>query len=478
MRGDSGINGDAQRIETMTWMLFLKVYDSKEEDWELYDDEYESIIPEDLRWRNWAIDNMDGEALTGDDLLDFVNNKLFPTLKNLKINELTEKRKIILKEVFEDTNQYMKDGILLRKVINVIDEIDFDDAKEKNAFGHIYETILKSLQSAGNAGEFYTPRAVTDFCAQMIQPQIGDRVADLACGTGGFLTSAISELELKIKSVEDREILNKSIYGIEKKPLPYLLAVTNMLIHDIDNPGIYHDNSLAYDVRDYKDSNKFDVIMMNPPYGGKETDGIKINFPADLRSSETADLFMSLIMYRLREDGRAAVVLPDGFMFGTDNVKMNIKQKLVNEFNLHTIIRLPSSVFAPYTSITTNILFFDKTHPTETTWFYRVDMPEGYKHFSKTKPMKLEHLDEVRDWWNERLDIEDATTGHPKAKSYSKDEIIANNYNLDLVGFPKIEEEILSPEDTIREYKEKCASLTAEIDQKLAEIEDLLGIKL
>lgn len=478
MRGDSGINGDAQRIETMTWMLFLKVYDSKEEDWELYNDDYESIIPEDLRWRNWALDNMDGEALTGDDLLDFVNNKLFPTLKNLKINELTEKRKIIVKEVFEDTNQYMKDGILLRKVINVIDEIDFDDAKEKNAFGHIYETILKSLQSAGNAGEFYTPRAVTDFCAQMIQPQIGDRVADLACGTGGFLTSAISELELKIKSVEDREILNKRIYGIEKKPLPYLLAVTNMLIHDIDNPDIYHDNSLAYDVRDYKDSEKFDVIMMNPPYGGKETDGIKINFPADLRSSETADLFMSLIMYRLREDGRAAVVLPDGFMFGTDNVKMNIKQKLINEFNLHTIIRLPASVFAPYTSITTNILFFDKTHPTETTWFYRLDMPEDYKHFSKTKPMKLEHLDEVRDWWNERLDIEDATTGHPKAKAYSRDEIIANNYNLDLVGFPNIEEEILSPEDTIREYKEKRASLNAEIDQKLAQIEDLLGIKL
>lgn len=478
MRGDSGINGDAQRIETMTWMLFLKVYDSKEEDWELYNDDYESIIPEELRWRNWALDNMDGEALTGDDLLDFVNNKLFPTLKNLEINELTEKRKIIVKEVFEDTNQYMKDGILLRKVINVIDEIDFDDAKEKNAFGHIYETILKSLQSAGNAGEFYTPRAVTDFCAQMIKPQIGDRVADLACGTGGFLTSAISELELKIKSVEDREILNKSIYGIEKKPLPYLLAVTNMLIHDIDNPDIYHDNSLAYDVRDYKDSEKFDVIMMNPPYGGKETDGIKINFPADLRSSETADLFMSLIMYRLREDGRAAVVLPDGFMFGTDNVKMNIKQKLVNEFNLHTIIRLPASVFAPYTSITTNILFFDKTHPTETTWFYRLDMPEGYKHFSKTKPMKLEHLDEVRDWWNKRLDIEDATTGHPKAKAYSRDEIIANNYNLDLVGFPNIEEEILSPEDTIRQYKEKRASLNAEIDQRIAEIEDLLGIKL
>lgn len=478
MRGDSGINGDAQRIETMTWMLFLKVYDSKEEDWELYNDDYESIIPEDLRWRNWAVDNMDGEALTGDNLLDFVNNNLFPTLKNLEVNEFTEKRKLIVKEVFEDTNQYMKDGVLLRKVINVIDEIDFDDAKEKNAFGHIYETILKSLQSAGNAGEFYTPRAVTDFCAQMIQPQIGDRVADLACGTGGFLTSAISELELKIKSVEDREILNKSIYGIEKKPLPYLLAVTNMLIHDIDNPNMYHDNSLAYDVRDYKDSDKFDVIMMNPPYGGTETEGIKINFPADLRSSETADLFMSLIMYRLREDGRAAVVLPDGFMFGTDNVKMSIKQKLINEFNLHTIVRLPASVFAPYTSITTNILFFDKTHPTETTWFYRVDMPEDYKHFSKTKPMKLEHLDEVRDWWIERLDIEDATTGQPKAKAYSRDEIIANNYNLDLVGFPNIEEEILSPEDTIREYKEKRASLNAEIDQKLAEIENLLGIKL
>lgn len=476
MRGDSGINGDAQRIEQMTWILFLKVYDAKEEDWEFHDDNYESILPEELRWRNWAVDKKDGEALTGQGLLDFVNNKLFPVLKELKITETTPMKKSIVKAVFEDSNQYMKDGVLLRKVINVIDGIEFDEYNERHAFGDIYETILKSLQSAGNAGEFYTPRAVTDFMVSIIDPKLGEHVADFACGTGGFLTSTLKLLEPQINTIEDREFYKNSIYGIEKKPLPYLLSITNMLLHDIDSPRIYHGNSLERNVREYKESDKFDIVLMNPPYGGTESEGVKINFPADLRSSETADLFMSVIMYRLKERGRAAVIIPDGFLFGTDNAKSAIKKKLLEEFNLHTIVRMPSSVFSPYTSITTNILFFDKSQKTKEVWFYRVDMPDGYKHFSKTKPMKVEHFDGCAVWWKDRKEIKDTETDTFKAKAYSVQEIVNRAYDMDLCGYPTAEEEVFSPEETIRLFHEKRDSLNAKIDKRLAQIEELLGI--
>jgi type I restriction enzyme M protein len=478
MRGDSGINGDAQRIEQMTWILFLKVYDAKEEDWEFHDDDYESIIQEELRWRNWAVDHKDGKAMTGQSLLDFVNTKLFPTLKELAITEKTPMKQSIVKAVFEDSNQYMKDGILLRKVINEMDAIELDEYDERHAFGDIYETILKSLQSAGNAGEFYTPRAVTDFMVKMIDPKLGEHVADFACGTGGFLTSTLKMLEPQIETIEDRELYNKSIYGIEKKPLPYLLSITNMLLHDIDSPKIFHGNSLERNVREYKASDKFDIVLMNPPYGGTESDGVKINFPADLRSSETADLFMSVIMYRLNEHGRAGVIIPDGFLFGTDNVKVSIKKKLLEEFNLHTVVRMPSSVFSPYTSITTNILFFDKSKKTEKVWFYRVDMPEGYKHFSKTKPMKVEHFDECVAWWNDRQEIEDTETDTYKAKDYTVQELADRGYDLDLCGYPTAEEEVLSPEETIRTFHEKRDALNAKIDKRLAEIEALLGVEL
>ena len=476
MRGDSGINGDAQRIEQMTWIIFLKVYDAKEGDWEFHNDNYESILPEELRWRNWAVDKKDGEALTGQGLLDFVNIKLFPALKELKITESTPMKKSIVKAVFEDSNQYMKDGVLLRKVINVIDGIEFDEYNERHAFGDIYETILKSLQSAGNAGEFYTPRAVTDFMVKMIDPKLGEHIADFACGTGGFLTSALKLLEPQIKTIEDREHYNNSIFGIEKKPLPYLLSITNMLLHDIDSPRIYHGNSLERNVREYKESDKFDIVLMNPPYGGTESEGVKINFPADLRSSETADLFMSVIMYRLKERGRAAVIIPDGFLFGTDNAKSAIKKKLLEEFNLHTVVRMPSSVFSPYTSITTNILFFDRSQKTKEVWFYRVDMPEGYKHFSKTKPMKVEHFDDCAAWWSDRKEIKDTETDTFKAKAYPVQEIANRAYDMDLCGYPTAEEEVLSPEDTIRLFHEKRDSLNAKIDKRLAQIEELLGI--
>ena len=474
MRNDAGINGDAQRIEQIAWILFLKVYDAKEQDWEFSDENYQSIIPEECRWQNWARDNKSGTALTGDKLLNFVNNTLFPTLKNLQIDASTPINKAIVQTTFADANNYMKDGILLRQVINVIDELDFSDYEESHAFGDIYESILKELQSAGSAGEFYTPRAVTDFMAQVIKPQIGETMADFACGTGGFMVSWLKELQKLVHTTEDEDAYSNSIYGIEKKQFPYMLCITNLLLHGLDVPRVFHSNTLLHDVLDYTEEDKVDVILMNPPYGGSEKADVKNHFPTDLASSETADLFMSIIMYRLKKNGRAAVILPDGFLFGTDNAKINIKRKLLREFNLHTIIRLPGSVFSPYTSITTNILFFDNTQPTEETWFYRLDMPQGYKHFSKTKPMKLEHFQPVLEWWENRQEI--AEDGFDKAKKFSVQQLTEElGYNLDQCGFPHEEEEILEPMELIRRYEEQRASLNAEIDQILEEITSLLG---
>lgn len=474
MRNDAGINGDAQRIEQIAWMLFLKVYDAKEQDWEFDDENYQSVIPGECRWSNWAADDRSGSALTGDKLLNFVNNTLFPTLKTLPVSKDTPIKKAIVQTTFADANNYMKDGVLFRQVINVIDELDLSDYEESHAFGEIYESILKELQSAGSAGEFYTPRAVTDFMAQMIKPQIGEQMADFACGTGGFITSWLKELQKQIKSTADAKKYSESIYGIEKKQFPYMLCITNMLLHGLDVPKVYHDNSLLRDVLDYTVDDQFDVILMNPPYGGSEKADVKNHFPSDLASSETADLFMAVIMYRLKKNGRAAVILPDGFLFGTDNAKINLKKKLLGEFNLHTVIRMPGSVFSPYTSITTNILFFDNTHPTEETWFYRLDMPEGYKHFSKTKPMKVEHFAPVAEWWNDRKEL--TVDGFDKAKKYTAKELSEElGYNFDRCGFPHEEEEILDPLDLIQRYEEQRASLNAEIDRVLAEITAKLG---
>ena len=479
MRMDAGVNGDAQRIEQMVWMLFLKVYDSKEDDWELDEDNFESIIPEECRWRNWAVANENGQAMTGDELLDFVNNKLFPTLKKLRVTQDTPVKKAIVKSTFEDANNYMKDGVYLRQVIDVIDEIEFDDVKETHAFGDVYEEILKELQSAGSSGEFYTPRAVTDFMALMIQPKLGEKMADFACGTGGFITSWLSQLQKQVDDTESRKQFEDSIYGIEKKPFPYLLCVTNMLLHDIEVPNIYHTNSLKHNLLDYTDDDQFDVILMNPPYGGHEDKSIQSFFPDDLASSETADLFLSVIMYRLKKNGRAAVVVPDGFLFGLDNAKVAIKTKLLTEFNLHTIVRLPNSVFAPYTPIATNLLFFDNNGETKETWFYRIDMPSDRKHFSKTKPMELKHFDECIEWWNDRKEIE-LEDGF-KARCYTRDFLLnEQGSNIDLCGYPREEEEVLPPLDTIRNYQEKRASLNAEIDKVLEELEALLpgGVEL
>ena len=389
MRQDAGINGDAQRIEQMVWMFFLKVYDTQEETWEYKAKKekqtFESIIPDKLRWRNWAVDEKDGNALTGESLLFFINNELFPTLKGLDITHETPRSKAIVKEVFEDLNQYMKNGVLLRQVINIINEIEFDDAEDRHMFGDIYEGILKDLQSAGNAGEFYTPRALTDFIIQQLNPQLGEIVGDFTSGTGGFLTSALNYLAPQIQTTNDGRLFQQSILGQEWKPLPYLLSITNLLLHNIEAPNIRHCDSLGIKMSDFKECDKVNVIAMNPPYGGSTDIAAKSNFPMEFRSSETSDLFMVLIMYRLKADGRAAVIVPDGFLFGVDGAKLAIKAKMLRDFNLHTIIRLPGSIFSPYTSIATNVLFFNNekaedstdNYKTKETWFYRMDMPEG-----------------------------------------------------------------------------------------------------
>ena len=485
MRNDAGINGDAQRIEQIAWMLFLKVYDEKEKDWEISEEDYQSIIPESCSWKAWAHDDGSGSALTGDELLNFVNNKLFPTLKKIDITPQTPIRKAVVRIIFDDANQYMKDGVLLRQVVNVIDELNLGDYEESHAFGEIYESILKEMQSAGSSGEFYTPRALTDFMAYTIQPKIGEKMADFACGTGGFITSWLKELDKRVVTADDREKLNTSIYGIEKKQFPYMLCVTNMLLHGIDTPRIYHSNSLTKDVLNFTDDDKFDVILMNPPYGGNEKAEVKSHFPVDMRSSETADLFIVLIMYRLKEHGRAAVIIPDGFLFGVDGAKLAIKTRLLRQFNLHTIVRLPGSIFAPYTPIATNILFFDNEcadgapegFHTKETWFYRLDMPEGYKHFSKTKPMLKEHCQPIIDWWNDRKEIINGDNDE-KARCFTVEELMAGDCNFDLCKFPKDEEEILPPAELLANYYKKRAALDHEIDKTLAEIQKILGIEI
>lgn len=479
MRQDAGVNGDAQRIEQIVWMLFLKVYDAKESEWEILEDNYKSIIPEIYRWRNWAIDNKDGKAITGEELSNFIIN-LFNSLKEIEINETTPIRGRIVREVFEDLNNYMKDGVLIRQVVNVLNEIDLTDFQTRHAFNEIYETILKDLQSAGKSGEFYTPRAVTDFVVKMVNPKIGQTVADFACGTGGFLVSALNHMKNQADDTSSNETLKKSFYGVEKKSLPYLLCTTNMLLHDINEPMIIRGNSLEKNVRDYEEEDKFDIILMNPPYGGTEKKSVQQNFPTELRNSETADLFMVEILYRLKENGRVGIVLPDGFLFGSDNTKVAIKKKLMEECNLHTIIRLPGSIFAPYTSIATNLLFFDKTGPTNETWFYRMDLPEGYKAFSKTKPVELKHMQSIIDWWINRVEIKDVKDDDIlnetwKSKKFTFDEIKNLNYNLDQCGYPVNEEVILSPKETIDNFISKREKLEKDLDEKIKNIIQLIG---
>jgi type I restriction enzyme M protein len=428
MRQDSGVDGDAQRISQLTWLLFLKVFDALEEELELTRDGYKSPIPERMRWRNWAANP---EGMTGDELQDFVNTQLFVTLKNLPADPVRNPRGYVVRGVFEDAYNYMKSGQLLRQVINKLGTIDFNRQAERHQFNDLYEKILKDLQSAGNAGEFYTPRAVTQFMVDMVNPQLGETVLDPATGTGGFLVCSIEHLRKQVKTTEDETVLQQSIRGVEKKQLPHMLCVTNLMLHGIEVPSqIRHDNTLARPLREVTQADRVDVVLTNPPFGGIEEPGIEQGFPADVRTKETADLFLVLIKHILKANGRAALVLPDGTLFG-EGVKTRIKEQLLAECNLHTIVRLPNGVFAPYTGIKTNLLFFTKGQPTQHIWYYEHPYPEGVKSYNKTKPIRIEEFDTEKAWWGTEADGFAARVENERAWKVSIDQIKATNYNLD-----------------------------------------------
>ncbi len=430
---DTGLNGDAQRIEQLGWMLFLKIFSDKDKDLELVDDNYKSPIPDEFHWvkekGNWAGDD---EGMTGDELLEFVDRQLFPALRNLDLSTMNQ-RAVIVREVFEGNNNYMKSGINIRKVLNKLNEIDFNIAKDRHAFGELYETILKELQSAGKSGEFYTPRAITQFITSIINPQLGEKILDPACGTGGYLTCTIEHLKKQAKNIEERKSIEQNIMGWEYKPLPYLLATTNLILHDIEIPNIKFGDALDQPLSNFTEKHRVNIILANPPFGGIVANNNETNFPQTYRTKESADLFLILMIHLLKQDGRAGIVLPDGSLTG-DGVKQRVRQKLLEDCNLHTIIRLPNSVFQPYATVATNLLFFDKGKPTKEIWYYEHRLPEGVKAYNKTKPIQVKEFEPIKKWWDKRTESEICWKVDIKT-------IIERNYDLDIKNPIKQEEE-------------------------------------
>ncbi len=459
MRQDTGVDGDAQRISQLCWMFFLKIIDDQDQEFELFRDGYRSPVPANLQWRNWAADP---EGITGEDLLAFVNGHLFPTLK--KLSSAASPRAKVVRDVFEDAYNYMKSGQLMRQVVNKINAVDFNNLTERQHFGDIYEQILNDLQSAGNAGEYYTPRALTTFMTQKIDPKPGETLFDPACGTAGFLTSAIRHMrEHYLKRPEDETRMQSSLRAVEKKPLPHMLAVTNMLLYNIEDPSfLRHDNTLARPYISWGKSDRVDIVLTNPPFGGKEEDGIESNFPQHFRTRETADLFLALIIRLLKPGGRAAVVLPDGSLFG-EGVKTRLKKHLMEECNLHTVVRLPNSIFRPYASIGTNLLFFEKGEPTRDIWFWEHLVPEGQKAYSMTKPIRSEHLDDCAAWWGgvERAGREEGA----RAWKVSAEEVKVRNYNLDIKNPHTVAENHGDPETLMEDLTKAEAEVLVLRDQ-------------
>ena len=421
MRKDPGVSGDAQRIEQLGWMIFLKIMDDKDQELELLNDEYSSPIPPQLQWRHWAADD---EGITGEELKQFVDTQLIPGLRNLDIGN-GSRRALIVREIFEGTNNYMKNGTIIRQVVNKLNEINFNSSEDRHIFGDIYESILKDLQSAGNYGEFYTPRALTEFMTEMVNPTLEERILDPACGTGGFLTSAVELIRHRdVKTSEDLATLQQNIHGLELKPLPFMLCVTNMILHDIEVPNVDYADSLNREYRDIGVKDRVDVILANPPFGASVTDGVETNFPQEFRTTESADLFLLLMVRYLKDNGRAAIVLPDGSLTG-DGVKQRIRRHLLEECNLHTIVRLPNSVFQPYASVATNLLFFTKGEKTRTIWYWEHQLPPNIKAYSKTKPIKKQEFAALKKWWTNRQPSE-------QAWQVSLQDLEQNGYNLDI----------------------------------------------
>ena len=471
MRQDVGVDGDAQRISQLCWMFFLKIIDDQDHELELRKDGYHSPIPKKYQWRTWAADP---EGITGEDLLAFVNGDLFPVLKTLPLGKPGDRRRVV-RDVFEDAYNYMKSGHLIRQVINKISEVDFNNLKERQHFGEFYEQLLNDLQSAGNAGEYYTPRAVTAFMVDRIDPHPGEILFDPACGTGGFLTCAIRHMEVKnyVRTPKQRETMQGALRAVEKKQLPHMLCVTNMLLHGIEDPSfVRHDNTLARPYINYSQSDRVDIVVTNPPFGGREEDGIESNFPAHFRTRETADLFLALIVRLLKKDGRAAVVLPDGTLFG-EGVKTRLKEHLMEECNLHTIVRLPNSVFKPYASIGTNLLFFEKGSATKETWFYEHRVPEGQKAYSMTKPIRFEHLQACIDWWGgaKREGREET----PQAWRVTAEAVKARGYNLDIKNPHSVADDHGDPEMLLVDLAAAEAETAALRDQLKAVFAEALA---
>ena len=429
---DTGLNGDAQRIEQLGWMLFLKIFSDKDKELELLDDNYTSPIPDLFHWvkakGNWAGDD---EGMTGDELLEFVDRQLFPALRNIDVST-GNRRALIVREVFEGNNNYMKSGINIRKVLNKLNEMDFNIAKDRHAFGELYESILKGLQSAGKSGEFYTPRAITSFITEMINPQLGEKILDPACGTGGYLTCAIEHLKLQANSVEESKSIGENIIGWEYKPLPYLLATTNLILHDMEVPNIRFGDALDQPLSNFTEKHRVNAILANPPFGGIVANNNENNFPQNFRTKESADLFLILMIHLLKQGGRAGIVLPDGSLTG-DGVKQRVRQKLLEDSNLHTIIRLPNSVFQPYATVATNLLFFTKGTPTKEIWYYEHKLPEGQKAYNKTKPIQAKEFDPIKTWWADRKESDIAW-------KVPLQTIIDRNYDLDIKNPTKQEE--------------------------------------
>lgn len=466
---DSGLNGDAQRLEQLGWMLFFKVFCDKDQEMELMDDNYVSPIPEKYRWENWASDD---EGMTGDELLYFIDRELFPALRNLDLSTGNQ-RAVIVHEVFDGNNNYMKSGINIRKVLNKLNEIDFNNTKDKHAFGDVYEGLLKDLQSAGKSGEFYTPRAITQFITHILDPKLGEKILDPACGTGGYLTAVIENISKKVSSLDDLKSLQDNIIGWEYKPLPYLLATTNLILHDVEIPNITYRDSLDKPLSEYREKDRVDVIEANPPFGGIVANNNENNFPQNYRTKESADLFLILMIHLLKVGGRAGIVLPDGSLTG-DGVKQRVREKLLKDCRLHTIIRLPNSVFQPYATVATNLFFFDKVHhnndtssfATNEVWYYEHRLPKGQKSYSKTKPIKESEFDPIKEWWNDRKESEICW-------KVSIDTLKDRNFDLDVKNPHKKEEvsEFTSPELLAKFSKslEQTSTLLEQLRNKVIE---------
>ncbi len=451
MRKDAGLNGDLDRIPQLAWLLFLKAFDDLEQNREVTEKNYRPAIDEPHRWRSWAADP---DGPTGETLLSFVNGDLLPYLRGLSGTGSQDPRDV-LAAVFKETHNRMLSGYLLRDVVNLVNQIDFASSDDIHTMAHLYESILREVRdAAGDSGEFYTPRPLIRFMVEQIEPKLGERVLDPACGTGGFLVETLEHLEPEVRTVKQRRDLQRNLRGIEKKPLPYLLGMMNLVLHGIPQPSIERSNALAQPITQIRQSDRVDVVLTNPPFGGEEEKSIQTNFPADKQTAETVWLFLQLVIRRLKNGGRCGIVVPNGLLFG-GGVGTRVKQQLLTECNLHTVVRLPAGVFEPYTAIPTNLLFFEKTGRTEAVWFFEILPPEGRKKYSKTKPLRFSEFDECKEWWSNRRESE-------RAWRVPLAEIEANEFNLDLRNPNR-------PDDLIHRPPKQLLAELAKHEQEIAD---------